>query len=209
MTIERSAYVLMPESLESPLLRLQHSANSALLRGKKLSAGDRTEAIRFESIHAVIDQMATAARANGEPTVFSSEANGLDLTGTSVLYQELLDPKVIPEEIAEWITAGRVVVELRLPHHLGATVVGGESGRGPQPAAARWMSSGQGTAAAERERFEFLLSSALNSPQGDKGTIRPSDVSNKVLTECLRQKVEARDGTKRVDLRVTYRDGSE
>ena len=130
MTIERSAYVLMPESLESPLLRLQHSANSALLRGKKLSAGDRTEAIRFESIHAVIDQMATAARANGEPTVFSSEANGLDLTGTSVLYQELLDPKVIPEEIAEWITAGRVVVELRLPHHLGATVVGGESGRG-------------------------------------------------------------------------------
>ena len=142
--------------------------------------------------------MATAARANGEPTVFSSEANGLDLTGTSVLYQELLDPKVIPEEIAEWITAGELLSNFGCRTTWAQLLWAESPGRGPQPAAARWMSSGQGTAAAERERFEFLLSSALNSPQGDKGTIRPSDVSNKVLTECLRQKVEARDGTKRV-----------
>jgi hypothetical protein len=209
MTTERSAFVLIPDILATPLLQLERRAIAALRRAEKLPPGDRTEAMRFESIHAVIDQVATAAMANGEPTVLSSSAAYNDLRGTSVLHGELLDRRTMPEKVADWMAAGKVVVELRIPHNPGATEVGGDPGHGPPPPAKRWISSGGDSVAAARERFEFLLSEALSNPQGDEGTIRPSDVSNKVLTECLRRNVEAHDGEQRVDLRVTYRDGSE
>jgi len=209
MTIERSAFVVIPESLTPQILELERRAGAALRRAQKLSRGDRTEAIRFESIHAVIDQVAVAAMANGEPTVYSSAAVDRVPGGTSVLHGKLLDRKAIPEEIVGWLAADRVVVELRMPHTPGETIVGGEIGHGPPPPAMRWKSSGHDLTTAARERFEFLLSVALNSPHGEDGTIRPSDVSNTVLTECLRQNVEAQNGAERVDLRVTYRDGSE
>jgi hypothetical protein len=209
MTIERSTYVLIPEALAPPLLQLERRAIAALRRAEKLSPGDRTEAIRFESIHAVIDQVAAVAMANGGPTVFSFAAVDNKLRGTSVLHGELPDHKAIPQKVVEWLAAGRVVVELRIPHNPGEVVLGGDAGHGPSPPAMRWMSSGHDSATAVRERFEFLLAAALNSPHGDEGTLRPSDLPNKVLTECLRRNVEARDGGKRVDLRVTYRDGSE
>jgi hypothetical protein len=87
--------------------------------------------------------------------------------------------------------------------------MGGEIGRGPTPPEMTWSASVRDTATAARERFEFLLRTALDSPNGERGAIRPSDISNTVLTEGLRAHVTGKRDRRRVDLRVVYRDGSE
>jgi hypothetical protein len=209
MTIECSAFVAIPETVAHHVLELERHARAALRRAEKAVVGDRGEALRFESLHAAIDQIAAAAMSNGEPTVLSDGPVQTFPEGAAVLHDITTNYADVPREVMKWLAAGRVVVALRLPHRSGETDMGREIGRGPRPPEATWTASVRDTATAARERFEFLLRTALDSPNGDRGAIRPSDVSNTALTEGLRAHVTGKRNQKRVDLRVVYRDGSE
>lgn len=209
MTIERTAYVAIPDIVSQHVLELDRLAGAALRRSEKLSPGDRTEAVRFEAIHAAIDQIAAAAMSNGESAVLSEEPIPADIVGTTVLFEAPPPQWHVPRDVAIWLATGHVVVALRLAHFRGETDLGGMIGRGPAPPATRWTSSAPDTETAVRERFEYLLAAALNSPDGEYGAIRASDVSNAILTEGLRKHVEIVAAAPRTDLRVTYRDGSE
>lgn len=204
MTVETSTFVHIPASVGAYVLDLRECADAALRRAQKRPPGDRTELVRFESIHAVIDQIATAALANGEPFVTIEGVNGLDARGTSVLGDGRSGAHPLPPDVARWLAAGAVVVELHLPHLPGETHLPGEIGVGPPVPAARWQSTRR-PAEVVRERFEALITHAL---EDGVGAIMPSGITNAVLTEGLRSRVEVVPGAARVDVPVRYRDGS-
>jgi hypothetical protein len=216
MTIEHSVYVRIPDAAAKHIAELDARARAALSRSAKLPPGDRSEAIRFEALHAAIDQLAVAAMANGEPHLAAApmvrDSDGLDdgtsLTGTSVLQPDAGHRQDLPEAVVQWLQEGMSVVELRLPHARGETIAAGEPGRGPPRSASRWRSAGEMPGQEVRERFEYLISLALADSGGDEAAILPSGVSNKVLTEVLRRHAHAEPEARRIDLPVRYRDGS-
>ncbi len=132
MSIEKRVFVRMPEGLSAHVLDLAARGRTALSRAKKLPSGDRTEAVRFESLHAAIDQLAIAAIANGElHEVLSPVTVGDDIAGPSVFGPGLPRPEGVTCLITQWLQAGSVVVELRLPHFPGTTHLSGRPGLGP------------------------------------------------------------------------------
>ena len=188
MSVEQTWFVRVPTEIQSDVCLLQERAQACLARAAKLDPGDRTEDLRFESLHAVIEQLAAAAMANGAPTVSSNDIH--DLALPALLYgNPLTAVKSLPEEVTKWLSDGAVVARLRLPHENGPTTLGGEVGRGPSPPAERWQASVHDVRQAARERFEDLLATALDGSNAENGVLRPSDVSNTVLTESLRKAV--------------------
>lgn len=207
MSIEKRIFVKAPSEIQAQVLDLAKRANAALARSAKLPAGDRTEALRFESLHAVIDQLGIAALANGHAHEVVSDQDGDDFQGPSVHSREFASAAPPTETTAKWIAEGGVVIELRLPHFLGATETGGQPGKGPRPSASRWMSRGRSPTQAVQERFEFLLQKAVDQSSAE-AAVRPSGISNTVLTEGLRAYTCRAGNEPRVDAPVIYRDGS-
>jgi len=217
MTVESSVYVRIPEAATRHIVELDARAKASLRRSAKLPPGDRTEVIRFEALHAAIDQLAVAAMANGEPhlesahpTVDSSGRlnDSKSLVGPSVLLPGAEFPFELPDGVLRWLREGNLVVELRLPHAPGETMLGGEAGRGPPKPASRWRNATETPRDAVRERFEYLISQALDDSGNEEASILPSGVTNPVLTEALRRNAHAEAGVRRIDLPVRYRDGS-
>ena len=208
MSAEQTWFVRVPPQIEHHLRDLQERAQECLRRAAKLDPGDRTEVIRFESLHGIIDQLATAAMANGAPAVWSNDVD--DLALPAPFYGNISPSNdSLPQEVHRWLAEGAVVARLRVPHGDGPTAVGGEVGRGPSPPAERWQASVADVRQAARERFDALLATALDGSNEERGVVRPSDVSNTVLTESLRKAVGSEPGLGLVELRVSYRDGSE
>ena len=205
MTIERTWFVRLPTQLDSRVRELNARALACAARATKLDPGDRTEALRFEAIHAVIDQLSAAALTSGAQAVLLPEEDEVD-SATIVS----LDPqgRLPPKEVVAWLREGSLVTRLRIPHESGSTPTLGELGRGPTPPAERWQAGSEGIREAARERFDTLLAAALDGSQA-KASVRPSDVSNVVLTESLRKAVASRPRHQPVELPVVYRDGSE
>lgn len=207
MTVERTWFVRLPTQLDSRVRELEARALACAARAAKLDPGDRTEALRFEAIHAVIDQISAAALASGAQAVPLPEGDEVD--SATILS---LDPQgrlpVLPKEVVGWLREGSLVTRLRIPHESGSTPTLGELGRGPTPPAARWQAGSENIREAARERFDDLLTAALDGSQS-RASVRPSDVSNIVLTESLRKAVALQPGHPPVELPVVYRDGSE
>ncbi len=213
MTVERSVFVCLPDALTERLNALEKRARAALFRSSKLSGGDRSEAIRFEALHAAIDQLAIAAIAGGAPCIQTpSEDDQPDVMSISRDGPSVIHPgddlRGIPRQVASWLSAGHLIVELRLPHQAGVTPLSGAPGKGPPPPALRWKSSTAQPRLAMRERFTFLISKALDSTDALDASIRPSRITNSVLTETLREYAEITTDRPPVYLPVRYDDAS-
>jgi hypothetical protein len=208
MSIENRVFVRMPSKLSADVLNLAARAAAALARAEKLPPGDRTEAVRFESLHAAIDQLAISALANGAPHEVLPESAGDDLSGPSIFGPGPASLKAVNCSVPQWIQEGSVVVELRLPHFPGTTLLAGESGIGPPKPAARWTSSEGRAGDAVQKRFEYLLDQAVERGVDGRAAVCPSNIANRVLTEGLRRYTHRTQGQARVDAPVLYRDGS-
>jgi hypothetical protein len=200
MSVERTCFIRLPTELGARVQELSALASACLARAAKLDPGDRTEALRFEGIHAVIDQLSIAALNAGAQAAWSSDTLA---TGCEAIVSS---DAQLPAKVATWVRSGAVVTRLRLPHGFGETHQGGELGRGPSPPAARWQA--KEARRAGEERFDALLAAALDGVDAERAVIRPSDVSNSVLTESLRRAALAEPGRPPVELPVIYRDGS-
>jgi hypothetical protein len=97
---------------------------------------------------------------------------------------------------------------LTLPHFSGSRLRGESSYSGPTPPASRWKSTTTNAHDAVQERFSHLVEGALSSARGEMRVMRPSGVSNAVLTESLRKFVAISPGSPAIELQVEYRDGS-
>jgi hypothetical protein len=210
VSAERTVFVRLPDEIKDRILGLSQRAASALRRSEKLSPGDRTEVTRLRAIQAVVDQMAVMSMFAGAPSVvWSGQLEGRERP-TSLLQSDGTGAAAgAPEQVRMWLAEGHAVAMLLLPHFAGETILGGLPGVGPQAAAERWKASSSDGRGATQERFEFLLYRALEDPADARSALRPSDVSNTVLTETLRRHACWSDPDKQVALRVVYRDGSE
>jgi hypothetical protein len=209
MTLESSLFVRMPEALDAPIADLERRAAAAYRRSKKLPPGDRSEAVRFERIHAAIDQIAISALLAGAPHArgHAAGSDASETVNTTILRRAGDCSPGAPREIEAWLAAGRPVVELRLPHTPGDAGLRGEPGRGPPPVARRWVSTASAPREAMRERFDFLLAEALDA-DAFEGVIRPSGITNSVLTEALRREAGQQPDKPAIELPVRYVDGS-
>lgn len=212
MTVEHSYFVRIASDLKATVRDLHKRTKIALRRSAKLPVGDRTEARRFEALHAAIDQCALASLWGGEPKVLVLQDQAIN-AGDSEGTQEI--PSVIvaqvpslPAEIRGWVDEGAIVVQLRLPHAEGETKLAGVEGQGPRPPMERWRSPSNLHGEAIRNRFDHLITRALAADGSSEAVIRPSDISNSVLTETLREHVATGTDLRRIDLPVQYRDGS-
>jgi len=210
MSVEKRIFVRLPEEIAGRVIDLAKRADAAAVRSAKLPAGDLTEAFRFESLHGVIDQLAVASLGGGQPhEIILHEPENEELSGPSLYFRDMASRATPPTEtIARWVDEGSVVVELQIPHFPGTTQVSGQPGKGPPQPAKRWMSSGGRGKEAVRERFEFLLTQAVQGA-GNEASIRPSGISNTVLTESLRAYTCELPEQPRADVPVIYRDGSQ
>ena len=200
MSVERTCFVRLPPEFGARVQELSARANACLARAAKLDPGDRTEALRFEGVHAVIDQLSIAAVNAGAQSAWSSD----DVT---IGYEIIVSgDEQLPDEVAAWVRGGAIVTRLRLPHGRGETAQAGDIGRSPLPPAARWQA--RDARRAGKERFDALLAAALNGVDSERAAIRPSDVSNTVLTESIRRAAQAEPDRPPVELPVVYRDGS-
>ncbi|MDI6623093.1 MAG: hypothetical protein QME55_00045 [Brevundimonas sp.] len=189
MSRETVAVVRLPEAVGREVSRLERLAAEALRRSTKLPPGDRTEILRFDALMTAVERVALTSLWAGEP--------------------HIVDPGPADTRlIDEWRAADWVVVELRLPHGKGETLLEGEAGRGPPLPAERWRSEGGPTTEVVRARFRSLIEAALTAGTPEKAVIRPDGVSNSVLTETLREFVHCGNETSPVELPVRYLDGS-
>lgn len=158
----------------------------------------------MDAISSAIDQLAVAAIWAGAACV----------TGPSPPQSHfgLLDgapPRDAPSDLQKWLDAGAVVAHMTLPHRYGATPTFGAEGAGPPRPASAWRSTSQGVKEAVRERFEHRLATALSDPSSPEAALYPSGVANPILTEGVRNIVDAAGGQRTSQLPVRYRDGSE
>jgi hypothetical protein len=215
MTVESSHFIRIAAALKPTVQDLHKRTTIASRRSGKLSAGDRTEARRFEALHAAIDQCALASLWGGEPKAVveldrSVNARDEDAApnGPSVLTAQGDIPPSAPAEVRGWLEEGAIAVQLRLPHTEGETSLTGVEGQGPPPPAERWQSTSDQRSEAIQNRFHHLITRALAADGSSEAVVRPSDISNSVLTETLREHVVSGPDLRRIDLPVQYRDGS-
>ncbi|MBX7255918.1 MAG: hypothetical protein K1Y02_06120 [Candidatus Hydrogenedentes bacterium] len=211
MSRESRTFVRIPESQAPRVLELADQALQALARSAKQLPGERTEALRFEAIHASIDQIAISALGNNAPFEFAprDDASAL-MPGPTVIGPGFTHSASTTEKIERWIREGAVVVELRLPHGPGATIPAGTQGAGPPKPAERWTSSYRRDVDAIQERFRHHLAVATHKGPNDShsAALYPSGIPNRILTESLREFADSVPGISRVDVPVIYRDQS-
>lgn len=210
MTCERSVYVRLPPHVEEAMRGLFKGVNAARRRMLKLPAGERSEAVRFETLHAAIERLAVEAVWAGEATLESEAMTGGG--APSVLYPGVESHTKIPREVMGWLGEGRWAVQLMLPHRQGPTLLAGEEGRGPPPPIPRWQSSKQSVdrraSAAMTQRFKDQMERAVANPGAPDAVIRPSRIANMVLTETLRSFSVRVPGVQALEAPVVYQDGS-
>lgn len=212
MSVERSIFVLIPDSLAKDVLQLNQRATACLARSAKMPPGDRTEAVRFENLHLAIDQIAIAVWASGAAQVVLGEKAAGSVwsaqkVGSSLLGLENVGEKYLPKPVNAWLQAGGIVVELNLPHGTGKTGIE-EMGRSqPVMPANRWYSNARKPWEAIEERFENSIKKAL-AEENTETFVSPSGVSNQVLTNMLHKFSQVNGNKKRRDVSIVYRDGS-
>lgn len=211
MSVENIWYVGLVGEVANTVLALKRRAEGALHRARKLPPGDRSESIRFDALHTGIDQIAIAAVHMGASFLSVRAPDGPGKWAGSlgiVTIDDQQSAQLLPAEVQQWLREGKVVVMLDLPHGWGETRWDGKPGTGPSPPAKRWHSERKGRAAALRERFEYLMTKVPDQEQDIEAAIRPSGISNKVLTEALRDRVAAVPDRSSIKVPVHYRDGS-
>lgn len=185
MTVPSLTAVRIADGLIETVVKLRQESEDALARSEKLPPGDLSELRRYEALQVAIERCALA----------SIWAGGLHHTGPDA-----------GEAAAAWGEDG-VVVTLHLPHGPGATATGGIPGTGPLPPLPIWRSGSDRAGRAMAERFRQQVVAAL-SGNSEAAMLRPSGITNSVVTETLREFAGRSDGETSVFIPVRYRDGS-
>lgn len=182
---------------------------SAEKRIAKAFAGDRIDVVRYEALSSQLEELARAQLVVGSAE--SIEIPATDRDGHSVLDAAQLHTRDDTPVVRAWIAAGDVAVEVRTTFGRGVTTAPPTVGTLVARPAEAWDAplddrgrQMQGTRAVA-ERFRQQLTDAVNQVPG--AAMLPSGVSNRVLTDSLREFARDGDGPS-VAVEVKYRDGS-
>ncbi|MBM7804190.1 hypothetical protein JOD57_000027 [Geodermatophilus bullaregiensis] len=206
MSVERSILVRLPVD-QLGIRTLVGDIRSAAARVGKALPGERTDIIRYEGLSSRLEQAARRhlARAGAQYV----EIDMIDAPGDSVFDRDDADRLPAGADAARaWLTAGDVAVELRDPFASGQTVHSAFAAPAPEPEDPWEAFDDRGRplfgTAAIAARFRQQAQAAVDGEDG--AALSPSGVSNRVLTEGLREFV-AQAGTP-AWVPVIYRDGS-
>ena len=219
MTTEYATLVLIPRATwEESFADLARQAERALARYEKAAPGDRREALRYEAICRHLEKTARRIAEAGGVQIRLNNDDVLRLDAGapperhpwSLKPYELFAGLGAAAQQMKQVAADGVVFELRGAFSQGTDmriVQPLDSVAAARPPASPWRASDgvQGLRAVE-ERWRGQLAVAAG---GGSEPLVPSGVSNRVLTEGLREFVQWRPGRQRIEARVVYRDGSE
>ena len=215
MTVERSMIVAVPRT--PTVAELVRDIVSAAERAEKAEPGDRVDVIRYESLCARLEALAERALDDGAERLSMPEllpdATGYCFDDSHVVEDKARLKDRLPDEIARTVAAWRsaTVVELRRPLEVGATQLTEAHAAVPEPAEP-WQAEGDVTRSrAVEQRFRSQLEVAVaggTASRARSDAINPSGINNRILTQTLYEFVGG-TSTMRVDVPVTYRDGSE
>jgi hypothetical protein len=215
MTIERLVAVAAP--LDDKRTQLIADILSAAGRARYAEPGDRLDVVRHEALSTQLEMWAFAQRGKAGVTDFK-----LDVHPRQVFFDCSPLPDWVPADehvnVASIIEGGGVLVAISLPLEVGTRTATTERKQAP-PAATPWKATERRTRKdgksfdaelhgrrAVQKRFRDQLAAAL-SEQPPK-PFYPTGISNRVLSDALREYVNQPAGARRVDVPVEYRDGS-
>lgn len=203
MTTENAWVVGLPA--DAAYLSLSRDVTSAIGRSGKAEPGDRLDIARMEALATQLEQTAIGdTRAERFP-VRLPEAGDTMLFGTDPAGWPHRLPHDVRAAAHRCVDSGLVPVLIVDPFRPGPTATG--------PAvevdapAKRWDAGDERGRRAVEARFRAQTEDAL-SARNRRAVISPSGIQNAVVTETLREFVEAAPGAARVDVPVEYRDGS-
>lgn len=208
MSSER-AFLVRLNPREHGVADLVADIGGAQRRIPKAMPGDRLDIIRYEALSSRLEVVARHELLRAAAPI---EIPVLDRDGEAVVVPgSLADFPSVAEMVAEWIAAGDVAVEVRVALASGETPPPPTLGTPLRDPAQAWsaplgrdgcpLSGDQAVA----ERFRQQLRDAVDGVPD--AAIRPSGVSNRVLTEQLRALVGDESGIP-CEVPVQYRDGS-
>ena len=207
-----STSVLVALPWSGQLRELIGDIASAASRALKADPGDRIDVARYERLCTQLETQAWSLASDME-VIDAAPGPGLMLAA-----QDIADPIGAPLQdrlpeptsstIRAWLAAGSIVVSLTVPSHAAA-----ERQKLPDipplEVADTWETPNgeEGTRAVEA-RFRAQVKAAIDPATCTSRTaINPSGISNRVLTQVLREYVAGSAHT-RTDASVAYRDGS-
>lgn len=206
MTTERTLAIAVP--IDSERRGLIADIGSAASRAEGAEPGFRDDVIRFEALCAQLDAWAILQREQSDVVTFPVDSP----PSPSVSLITNADvPEWVPgdqrDAVRQILTDGGALLLVTIPLERGDQPA--VALKAPPPPSRAWRSKNdsRGTRAV-KERFEDQLKDAVNSRTIEVEPFSPSGVSNRVLTETLREFVNATNGSRRVDVAVDYRDGS-
>lgn len=200
MSRERTLLVRLARSGTTDLLLNEIAA--AQRRAGKAMPGDRSEIIRFEALCVSLESMAASALASGADSAVLPPGVAL----TMPFIDQPMPATNLPPQLSLWWSDGDLAVPLVDVLAVGPTEILPEIAREDLSQPADPWSAGEGVEPfnAVRLRFQQQLELAIEGAEG--AAIRPSGVSNRALTEVLREQI-AIPGQE-VNVPVMYKDGS-
>lgn len=204
MTVE---FVVVAGLEPSPALdQLLADITSAAGRARKASPGDRFDISRFESLCTQLETIVSQTELSHRRHLnIQLPANGRQLFGADTATWNGEIPPEVFAAAAEFEAEGLRPVVSTTPFGHGETVTSGPR-KDPVAPAERWESVSKRRSKAVEERFRSQITAAIAGGSG--AAISPSGISNRVVTQVLRESVHSDHESGPIRVPVEYRDGS-
>ncbi|MCY1674997.1 hypothetical protein OVA06_09790 [Pseudarthrobacter sp. SL88] len=192
---------------DTPYLDLVNDIRSAASRASKADPGDRLDIARFEALATRLEQAALNHPGAPRMAVSLPESGHTMLLGTDPDTWSASLPQDLRQAASSLVAMKLLPVLVVNPHTYGITSAQ-MIGPAESPAKTWEAEDGVSGSRAVEARFRAQIAEALTRDATRRVPISPSGINNAVVTEVLREFVEAAPGTVRVDVPVEYRDGS-
>jgi hypothetical protein len=213
MSLEVTRLIAVP--LTAGVAELLGDIDSAAARAAKADPADRSDIVRYEALSVQLELAALAAADRGDAAFTTVPAPAPDGVHGFLRPGDRVSPELDAGEarrhVASWLEDGHAVVCVCCPLEPGVAAPGARAEPTPAPPPAQVFRADEGLTGrrAVEDRFRKQCAGALSTDAaGRRPVISPSGIQHAIVTEILREHVEAVDGGGRVDVQVKYRDGS-
>lgn len=210
MTREIATFVLLtPKQWAGKLEALAGDAKLATRRQLKAAPGDRSEALRYDTICNQLEQAAMALATKGKAATVKHPAPATSTSACHPWIDEATD--LAPDfadakDVRKHLDDGGIAIEIRDPLEVGRVEPPPRRSKAAPPAST-WQ---PGRSSRHRDPQQALWEGQLAAIVNRETEVAvPSGVNNFALTKGLRRYADRAAADKKTSARIVYRDGSE